>query len=68
MPSSTAATSPVDAPAALRVECDGTRTEVSAPLVRTQPDGVHIEYVNTDTSVPYDYMLTAYLAKRKHLG
>jgi uncharacterized protein (DUF58 family) len=27
-----------------------------------------IEYVNTDTSVPYDFMLSAYLAKRKHLG
>ena len=27
-----------------------------------------IEYLNTDTSVPYDFLLTAYLAKRKNLG
>jgi len=27
-----------------------------------------IEYINTDTSVPYDFMLSAYLSKRKHLG
>jgi len=27
-----------------------------------------IEYVTTDTSVPYDFMLSAYLSKRKHLG
>ena len=28
----------------------------------------HIEYVLTDTSVPYDFMLTAYLGKRKRMG
>lgn len=27
-----------------------------------------IEYVHTDTSVPYDFLLSAYLSKRKHLG
>ena len=27
-----------------------------------------VEYVVTDTSVPYDFMLTAYLGKRKRLG
>jgi len=27
-----------------------------------------IEYVLTDTSVPFEFMLTAYLGKRKRLG
>jgi len=27
-----------------------------------------VEYVQTDTSVPYDFMLSSYLAKRKHLS
>ncbi len=27
-----------------------------------------VEYVITDTSVPYDFLLTAYLGKRKRLG
>ena len=27
-----------------------------------------VEYVVTDTSVPYEMMLTAYLGKRKRLG
>jgi len=28
----------------------------------------HVEYVVTDTSVPYDFMLTAYLGRRKRYG
>ena len=46
-PSATAAASPVEAPAALEVTCDGTDTVISTPLVRTQPDGIHIRFVNT---------------------
>lgn len=40
-------TSPVEALSVLQVACDGTRTDVPTPLVRTQPDGIHIHFTNT---------------------
>ena len=43
----TAAASPAEAPSELEVACDGTRTDIATPLVRTQPDGVHIHFANT---------------------
>ncbi len=43
----TVAASPVQAPSELEVACDGTRTDIPTPLVRTQPDGIHIHFANT---------------------
>ena len=36
--------------AELRVACDGTHTTIANPLVRTQPDGVHVRFENTSGS------------------
>ena len=37
-----------DAPTSeLLVACDGTRTEIPVPLVKTQPDGMHVRFDNT---------------------
>ena len=47
-PSSVAPTAAAGVPdAELRVACDGTRTTIANPLVRTQPDGVHVRFENT---------------------
>jgi len=47
VPSATVAVSPEDAPSVLEVTCDGTDTVIPTPIVRTQPDGIHIRFTNT---------------------
>ena len=49
-PSTAAAPSPAssgEVPAALKATCDGTGAEISNPIVKSQPDGVHIDIANT---------------------
>lgn len=46
-PSATVAVSPEEARSVLEVTCDGTDTVISAPVVRAQADGVHIQFANT---------------------
>ena len=55
-PSPTAAISPVETPAVLQVACDGTRTAIVVPVVRAQPDGVHVRFDNTSGAV-LDYSI-----------
>lgn len=43
----TAEASPVEVPAALQVACDGTHPAILTPLVKAQPDGIHIDVTNT---------------------
>jgi hypothetical protein len=50
-PIATVAASPVQAPSELRVTCDGTRTDIPTPLVKTQADGIHIQVANTSGQV-----------------
>ena len=38
--------SPDDAPAELRVTCDGTATHIAVPRVRTRVDGIHVRFAN----------------------
>ena len=45
-PAATATISPVEAVVELQVLCDGTRIDVPAPVVRSQPDGVHLRFLN----------------------
>lgn len=55
-PSPTAAISPVETPAVLQVACDGTHTSIVVPVVRAQPDGVHLRFDNT-SGIALDYSI-----------
>lgn len=48
--------SPVEIPAALQVTCDGTRSEIPTLLVKTQPDGIHLDVANT-SGQPLDFSI-----------
>jgi hypothetical protein len=56
-PSPVATTAPAGVPdAELRIACDGTHTTIPNPLVRTQPDGVHVRFENTSgTNLSVDW-------------